>query len=227
MNKIPKIIHQIWIGEEIPTKLKGFTDKMKEVHEKKGYKYHLWGNELWTKYADDPFINSYRDKNFPIAFVVDRFRMLLLNDYGGIAVDPDCEIIKSFDTILNRLSKNITYFCGSRRKIDSGALFECGIQGTIPASRVVIELLKVWNKFGLNYAPGGLRTSNRLIEIIDTDVAILNHEHFFLYEPNNNTILLHEPHTLDSWRKPDAKRIMQRRRNDTVKRLKKEIVNFT
>ena len=59
MNKIPKIIHQIWIGEEMPDKLKGFTDKMKSEHP--DYEYYLWGNELWKKYADDPFIDSYKD----------------------------------------------------------------------------------------------------------------------------------------------------------------------
>lgn len=225
MNKIPKIIHQIWIGDEMPDKLKGFTDNMKKEHP--DYEHHLWGNELWEKYADDPFIDSYRNKSFPLAFVVDRFRMLLLNEYGGIAVDPDCEIIRSFDNILNRLSENITYFCPARQKIDSGALFECGIQGSTPGSRVVRELLQVWNKFGLNYAPGGLRTSNRLIEIFDTDIAILGHEYFFTYEVNDKTILLHEPHTLDSWRKPEQKRIMQNRRAVTVQKLENEIVNFT
>ena len=225
MNKIPKIIHQIWIGEEMPDKLKGFTDKMKSEHP--DYEYYLWGNELWKKYADDPFIDSYKDKGFPLAFVTDRFRMLLLNEYGGIAVDPDCEIIRSFDNILNKLSKDIVYFCPARKKIDSGALFECGIQGSTPGSRIVKELLKVWNRFGLNYAPGGLRTSNKLIEIFDTDIAILGHEYFFTYEVNNKTILLHEPHTLDSWRKPEQKRIMQNRRAVTVKKLENEIVNFT
>lgn len=224
MNKIPKIIHQIWIGDEIPNKLKDFTDKMKKMHPE--YKYYLWGNELWKKYANDPFIESYSTKNFPLAFVVDRFRMLLLHEYGGIAVDPDCEIIKSFDNILDKLGKDVTYWCASRQKIDTGALFECGIQGSTPKSRVVIELLKVWNQFGLNYAPGGLRTSNRLIEILDTDVAILGHEYFFTYEVNDKTILLHEPHTLDSWRKPEAKRMMQLRRQNTVERLKKEVINF-
>ena len=210
-TKIPKIIHQIWIGKEIPKKFKEFTEKMKDVHEPLGYKYNLWGNEIWKKYADDPYIASYANKNFPLAYVTDRFRMLLLRDYGGIAVDPDCEIIRSFDNIMNRLSENITYFAGSRAKIDTrGALFECGIQGTTPNSRVVRELLTVWNN--VKFAPGGLKTSDKLISVLDTDVALLNYEHFFTYDINNKTILLHEPHTLDTWRTEKGKERMQKRR---------------
>tara|TARA_R100001530_G_scaffold72393_1_gene51149 strand:+ start:328 stop:1023 length:696 start_codon:yes stop_codon:yes gene_type:complete len=228
-TKIPKIIHQIWIGNEIPSKFKEFTDKMKEVHEEKGYKHYLWGNELWDKYKDDLYIDAYRGKGFPLAYVTDRFRILLLRDYGGIAVDPDCELIRSFDTILNRLSENITYFCGSRRKIDKGALFECGIQGTIPNSRVIKEFVKVWDIYGTSFAPGGLKTSNRLIEIIDTDVAILNHEHFFTYKSNKKTILLHEPHTLDTWRKPESRKQYQKRRADTMEKIKygEEVIHFS
>jgi len=222
-TKIPKIIHQIWIGKEIPSKFKGFTDKMKEVHEEKGYKHYLWGNEIWKKYSKDPYIAAYAGKNFPLAYVTDRFRMLLLRDYGGIAVDPDCEIIRSFDNIMDRLSENITYFAGMRAKVDTrGALIECGIQGSTPNSRVVQELLTVWND--LKFAPGGLKTSDKLISIIDTDVSLVNFEHFFTYTVNNKTILLHEPHSLDTWRKPEGKMDMQRKRKNIVKRLQQEIV---
>jgi hypothetical protein len=220
---IPRIIHQIWIGEEIPKKFKEFTDKMRDMHTPLGYRYKLWGNELWTKYANDPYIASYAKGNFPLAYVTDRFRMLLLRDYGGIAVDPDCEIIRSFDNIMNRLDTNIRYFAGTRAKIDTrGALIECGIQGTTPNSRVVRELLTVWND--LKYAPGGLRTSDKLISIIDTDVALVNFEHFFTYTVNKKTILLHEPHTLDTWRTKEGQQKKQAQRKNINKKLQLESV---
>jgi len=222
-TKIPKIIHQIWIGKEIPKKFKEFTEKMKDLHEPLGYKHYLWGNEIWKKYSNDPYIAAYTGKNFPLAYVTDRFRMLLLRDYGGIAVDPDCEIIRSFDIIMNRLSENITYFAGSSAKIDTrGALFECGIQGTTPNSRVVRELLTVWND--LKFAPGGMKTSDKLISVLDTDVALLNYEHFFTYTINKKTILLHEPHTLDTWRTEEGKTNKQAQRKNINKRLELESI---
>jgi len=215
---IPRLIHQIWIGEEIPKKFKEFTDKMKDMHIPLGYIYKLWGNELWKIYADDPFIASYAKGNYPLAYVKDRFVMLLLRDYGGITVDPDCEIIKSFDTIINKLGKNITYFAGMRGKVDPrGALIECGIQGTVPNSRVVRELLTVWDN--VKYAPGGLRTSDKLITIIDTDVAILNYKYFFGNTIDDTTVLLHEPHTLDSWRDPIARKQIQIQRKNIIEKI--------
>ena len=217
-TKIPKIIHQIWIGEEIPKKFKEFTQKMKNMHVPLGYMHNVWGNEIWEMYKDDPYIASYAKGTYPLAYVTDRFRMLLLRDYGGIAVDPDCEIIRSFDTILDRLSENITYFAGAREEIDGGALFECGIQGSTPNSRVVKELLTVWEN--LNYAYGGNATSNKLITILDTDVALLNYQHFFTYVVTDKTILLHEAHTLDSWRDKEDKDHKQARRQRTQAMLK-------
>jgi hypothetical protein len=148
--------------------------------------------------------------------------MLLLRDYGGIAVDPDCEIVRSFDTIMDRLSENITYFAGARAEIDGGALFECGIQGSTPNSRVVKELLTVWDN--LEFASGGLRTSNKLITILDTDVALLNHKHFFTYVINDKTILLHEPHTLDTWRDEKDREDKQAQRNKIVTELNRNSV---
>ena len=222
-TKIPKIIHQIWIGEEIPEKFKGFTNKMRDMHIPLGYEHKLWGNELWEKYADDPIIANYSKEDIQLAYVTDRFRMLILRDYGGIAVDPDCEIIKSFDYIMNKLSPNIKYFAGARAKIDiRGALFECGIHGSTPNSRVVRELLKVWDD--LTSIPGGVKTSNKLISILNIDIALLNYEHFFTYNVTNETILLHEPHTLDSWRIERDTEHMQKRRK-IIKEKKLHLVS--
>ena len=197
-SPIPKMIHQIWIGKEIPPKFAGLVAQMKSVHEALGYQHRLWGNELWDIYKDDPYIQSYKDTTIPLAYITDRFRLLLLRDYGGIAVDPDCEVVRSFDTILEKIGPTITYFAGLRPAINPGALIECGIQGTTKNSRVIQEFLKVYTKKG--FAPGGKITSDKMIKIVDTDVALLNWEHFFDTKKGPRTILFHEAHTLGSWR---------------------------
>ena len=47
MCKIPKIIHQIWIGPKpIPDQYKEFSQKMIEMHP--DWEYHLWGHEIFT-----------------------------------------------------------------------------------------------------------------------------------------------------------------------------------
>lgn len=206
-SQIPKKIHQIWIGKEIPDNLASLVSKMKSIHENLGYQHRLWGNELWTIYKDDPYIQSYNNTTIPLAYITDRFRLLLLRDYGGIAVDPDCEVVRPFDTIFAKLGPNITYFAGLRETVNPGALIECGIQGTTKNSRVIQELLKIYTTIG--FAPGGKISSDKIIKIIDTDVALLNWEHFFDTKKSSQTILLHEKHTLDSWRNDKDKTFFQ------------------
>ena len=47
MSKIPKIIHQLWIGpKEPPTK---FMDTWKNIHEKEGFEYIRWSEEEMQK----------------------------------------------------------------------------------------------------------------------------------------------------------------------------------
>jgi len=210
ISPIPRMIHQIWIGSQIPEKLGALVAQMKSVHEGLGYKHRLWGNELWTIYEDDPYINSYRDTTIPLAYITDRFRLLLMRDHGGIAVDPDCEIVRPFDAIFAKLTPNITYFAGLRGEVNSGALIECTIQGSTQNSRVIQELLKVYTKLG--FAPGGKVTSDKMIQIVDTDVALLNWEHFFDTGKGPRTIVFHEKHTLDSWRDPKERAIFQLKR---------------
>ena len=51
MCKIPKIIHQIWIGPKpLPNQYKEFSQKMIEMHP--DWEYHLWGNEIFTKVSN-------------------------------------------------------------------------------------------------------------------------------------------------------------------------------
>ena len=112
--QIPKIIHQIWVGEkEMPEHCQQFVQQMKELHP--DYEHHLWGNELFTeKYADDPYLQNYitNPELYKWAFICDRIRCLLLNEIGGIYVDADAKPVQSFDLCMNQLGENITFFTG-------------------------------------------------------------------------------------------------------------------
>jgi len=201
MTQIPKIIHQIWIGPNpIPEFCQEFMNEMKDRHEKLGYIYKFWGNELWEKYKEDKFIQNYATdpEIFQYAYICDRFRLLLLRDYGGITLDVDCKIIKDFDVVLNKLHDDITYFAAVRRYINKGATIEVGIQGSSKNSRVIQEFLSIYKDIGWAY--GGKMTSDKMIEIIDTDVALFNYRYFLDNEITEDTIILHEPYALGTWR---------------------------
>ena len=89
--KIPKIIHQLWLGDnEMPEHCKKFVEEMKEMNP--DYEHHLWGNEVFEeKYKDDKYLQNYTKEPelYKWAFICDRIRLLLLRDHGGIYVDVD------------------------------------------------------------------------------------------------------------------------------------------
>lgn len=105
-----KIIHQIWIGDnEMPDKIKNYTDSIKKMNP--DYEYKLWGNELFSKYEKDPFFIAFVDNTFgKESYLSDIFRLLLLRDYGGIYCDTDMFSYKSFDVIWDFLNNyNIVF----------------------------------------------------------------------------------------------------------------------
>jgi hypothetical protein len=198
MSRIPKIIHQIWIGpKKLPDYCKKFCEDMRNEHP--DYKYIFWGNELFEKYKGDKFIDNYKKKNMKPVFISDRFRLLLLRDYGGIYVDVDAKIIQSFNNILKKLGKGIDFFAGMREKINPGALIDITAMGSVKNSRIINECLKTYTN--INFANGGLKFSNKIITVIDRDVCLLNYQYFYDIKITKNTIILHDPHRLFSWRK--------------------------
>lgn len=95
--KIPKIIHQIWIGNrEIPQKLQKYQQTW--LQQNPGWEYKLWTNEEVKKYtfaiAELKFLF---DQALTMGERVDVLRYDILYQYGGIYADLDCICLKSFD----------------------------------------------------------------------------------------------------------------------------------
>jgi hypothetical protein len=95
---IPKFIHYIWIGGN---PLPELATKCIASWEKKcpDYEVVLWNEEnlnieecLFTKQA-------YEMKKY--GFVTDYFRLKVIFEQGGIYLDTDVEVLKSFDELLN------------------------------------------------------------------------------------------------------------------------------
>ena len=97
MNKIPKKIHFCWFGES------QFNLTIKRCIA--SWKYHLPDYEivLWNESNFDiesnSFIKSaYRHKKY--AFVSDYVRMFALYNQGGVYLDTDVEVFRSFEPLL-------------------------------------------------------------------------------------------------------------------------------
>ena len=108
LGGIPKIIHQIWIGNSKPPKLNSlYMDTCKMD----GWKYKLWSDEDLNK------------KNFPLTFdliqdivqvgkldkklnkklaqIADLMRLEILYRNGGVYIDTTAECLKNLDNLLN------------------------------------------------------------------------------------------------------------------------------
>ena len=103
MNKIPKIIHQIWSGieEPLPEHFKELGETWKEHYP--GWKYELWDNDRMNKFILE-YYPEYQDIYQRFPFHVQRWdaiRYLILDKIGGMYVDFDYESIKPLDNLIN------------------------------------------------------------------------------------------------------------------------------
>ncbi len=91
--RIPKIMHQIWIGNGVPAELKPFQKLWQLMHP--DWEYHLWTQD---NIQDLPLIN--RDiinaAQNP-AEKADLLRLELLNIFGGVYIDMDFEPLQPLD----------------------------------------------------------------------------------------------------------------------------------
>jgi len=210
--KLPKIIHQIWIGPDpIPNQAKSMAYKMQEIHP--GWEYKLWTNEtvFEGQFKDDPYLKAWKDKInseylLQPAFISDRVRLLILKEMGGIYVDIDALAIKPFDTLLDKLHDKITFFGGATRgPVDehgiSESIIDVTVMGAVPNARVINKILQ-HNDFPMS----GLHISRDLFKYLDTDMAIFGKEYFYSSdEITENTTIIHSPFRMLTWteKKPE------------------------
>lgn len=96
INKIPKKIHQIWLGGELPAKYSRITKTWQE-------KNPDWEYKLWTDKDVEDFklLNKTQfDSTTNFGSKADILRYEILYREGGIYIDTDFECLKSFDDLL-------------------------------------------------------------------------------------------------------------------------------
>lgn len=95
---IPKIIHYCWLsGDEFPSDLKKCMATWKKILP--DYEFRLWdtkqfdiNSSVWVKQA-------FENKKY--AFAADYIRLYSLYHYGGIYLDTDVEVLKSYNPLLD------------------------------------------------------------------------------------------------------------------------------
>lgn len=97
-ENIPKIIHYCWFGNrEKPV----IVNKCIESWSKNlfGYEIIEWNESNFDINCNEYVKQAYEAKKY--AFVSDYARVYALYNYGGIYLDTDVEVFKSFDDLLN------------------------------------------------------------------------------------------------------------------------------
>ncbi len=130
---IPKIIHYCWLsGDPYPEDIKKCIQSWKEILPV--YEFWLWDTNRfniestpWTKQA-------FEMKKY--AFAADYIRLYALYNYGGIYLDSDILVYKSFNDLLH-----LPYFIGE----DYTHSFEPAVIGTEPKNTWIKDCLDSYN----------------------------------------------------------------------------------
>lgn len=97
-TKIPAIIHYCWYGNNV--KSESIQKCMETWSKLEGYSIMEWNDENCNFNVNEFVKEAYKKKKW--AFISDYFRLLKLYEYGGIYMDTDVKVFKSFDDLLDQ-----------------------------------------------------------------------------------------------------------------------------
>ncbi len=143
---IPKIIHFCWLsGDKYPSLIQKCIDSWKE--KLPDYEFILWDTKKFDLESNIWVKQAFESKKY--AFAADYIRLYSVYHYGGIYLDTDVEVIKSFNDLLNR-----PYFIG----FEGGGVIEAGVFGAKKHTDWVKECLDYYDGKTFIKEDGGFNT---------------------------------------------------------------------
>lgn len=155
---IPKIIHYCWLSNEpFPANIQYCINSWKKILP--DYELILWNFDRFpmgkSKWVDEAFTA----KKF--AFAADYIRLYALYHFGGIYLDSDVEVVKSFDELLS-----LPYFVGME---DTSFAIEASTMGFMKGHPLLKELLERYEGRSF-YKKDGSMDIETLPQIIRTGI---------------------------------------------------------
>jgi mannosyltransferase OCH1-like enzyme len=147
MADIPKIIHYCWFGEKPLSALannciESWTRYLPD------YQLKFWNNEHIDMF-DIPYVQeAYQNKKF--AFVTDYVRLYALQQYGGIYMDTDVEVMANLDGFLNQ-----SFFTSFEEYMDKVSILTA-LMGSVPGNKVVADLIQLYDNRRFVFEDGTL-----------------------------------------------------------------------
>lgn len=93
--KIPKIIHQIWLGSPVPESFKALQQSWIENHMGRNWMYKLWTDEDVAEM--ELYNQEFYDATDNYGVKSDILRWEILYNFGGVYVDMDYECLRALD----------------------------------------------------------------------------------------------------------------------------------
>lgn len=113
---IPKIIHYCWLSDNpYPSDLVKYMSTWKE--KLPDYEFRLWNFDRFDKSSSLWVQQAFDNKKY--AFAADYIRLFAVYNYGGIYMDMDMEVLKSFDDFLDQ-KVMIAYESEERTGLEAG-----------------------------------------------------------------------------------------------------------
>lgn len=98
MRSIPKLVHTCWFGGNPKPEIVARC-LASQANLLSGYEFHEWTEQTFDL-DSYPFLRAAYDQR-KYAHVSDMVRLLVLKEHGGIYLDTDVEILRSFDSLLD------------------------------------------------------------------------------------------------------------------------------
>jgi mannosyltransferase OCH1-like enzyme len=211
---IPKTIHYCWLSDnEIPNDMARSMNTWRE--KLPDYEFMLWNQNsfdisqsVWVKQA-------FEAKKY--AFAADYIRLYAVYHFGGIYLDMDVEVLKSFNDLLNyeillAYENNVTQY------------FECGCFGAVPYSPYINTMLEYYegrtfikNDGSYDMLPMPRIMKQRLFTILQEQRITIYSEDYFtakniktgIIQQTSNTYCIH--HFSGSWLDTTEQYLLDRR----------------
>ena len=139
MSKVPKIIHLCWLsGDPYPDTIKKCIESWKNFMP--DYNILLWDKSRFENEIDNKFaVEAFAKRKW--AFVADYVRLFALYKYGGVYLDSDVKVYKTFDSFLeDDFFSGIEYF-----KPTGYIAIEAAIMGAKPFHPFVKQCLDLYD----------------------------------------------------------------------------------
>jgi len=98
---IPKTVHQIWIGGELPAKYEGFARSWVALNP--DFEYRLWNEAAIANMLDERVAGIF-EKTVNFGAKSDIARYAILEKFGGVYADTDFECLKPIGPLAERTS---------------------------------------------------------------------------------------------------------------------------